>query len=525
MASSYGSGGWGPPPGGAPPGGGWGPPQGGPPPGGGGGWGPPPGPGGPPPGGGWGQPPAPGGWGPPPGGGWGQQPFGQPTGGPVHYRPVQPSGGGGCGLIALGAILSFSLFCAWLFTSYKGFGVAAVTSVFLAGSVWVLVFGIAKQMKKKLPAAAHIGILAAVAVIFTVIGPSVGKGMMKSREESTFAKLSKDETLASQWKTEYEDQIPEEYRRKEWRLMWMKARVREGKQAKSAGQLRTVANECADDNDSELLSEAREEAIKALGEMYEAGKKRMNAPASAGSTAEFPVDNSLREAFSTIMTDLSRARDANVYVVFENSANLDPPKDFDKLVKEIQGEPEVLRDWPKRNAPVIDAGNAFSPAFDKKRRGTFLSAMTESFGQVFDGQLLTLVPLERGDDRKGKIVLEVSSKIVREADVFLYTSDETGTKRLKGFLFSFEVEWNFQLVDRKGKVLYKAAQAVSKPSDAKFDTAPGDPDWAPYSIMMDSAYYNYSREVTGRFGLTPPPRKAFFVYSGAEPTTTPPKVK
>lgn len=511
MSSPYGpQGGWGPPPGGAPPGA---------PPGGGGGWGPPPA--GPP---GWGPPPG-GGWGPPQGppGGWGHQPFGAPPGGGphMHYRPPQPSGGGGCGFIALGGIMGFSLFMAWLFLSYQGFGVSALVSLFLAGCVWLLVFGVAKQMKKKLPTAAHIGVLAGVAILFTVLGPSVGSSVMKSRESSLYDKLTKNESFSGLWISEYEQQIPEAYRRKDWRLQWMKARVREGKQGKNAGELRTVANECADASDKELLDEAREDAVKALTEMYEDGKKRMNSPSSG--SAEFPVDNALREAFSIVLTDLARARDSNVYVSFQNTANLDPPKDFDKLIKEIQREPQVLADFPKGNAPVIDPGSAFSPAFDNKRRATFLSAMTESFGQVFDGQLLTLVPLEKGADKKGKLILEVSSNLKRENDVFLYTSSDTGVKKLVGFLMSFEVEWNFQLIDRNGKVLYKASPAISKPSDAKFDTGPGDPDWAPYSVMMDSAYYNYSREVTGRFGLVPPPKKAYFVYSGAD-SQPPPKV-
>jgi hypothetical protein len=39
--------------------------------------------------------------------------------------------------------------------------------------------------------------------------------------------------------------------------------------------------------------------------------------------------------------------------------------------------------------------------------------------------------------------------------------------------------------------------------------------------MMDSAYYNYSREVTGRFGLVPPPKKDYFVYSNADSAPAP----
>jgi hypothetical protein len=35
-----------------------------------------------------------------------------------------------------------------------------------------------------------------------------------------------------------------------------------------------------------------------------------------------------------------------------------------------------------------------------------------------------------------------------------------------------------------------------------------------YSIMMDSAYYNYARQITGQFGLEPAPVKQVFTYVG-----------
>jgi hypothetical protein len=42
--------------------------------------------------------------------------------------------------------------------------------------------------------------------------------------------------------------------------------------------------------------------------------------------------------------------------------------------------------------------------------------------------------------------------------------------------------------------------------------SPTDPSWAIYSVLMDSAYYNYARAITGKFGLVPPPVKAVFRY-------------
>jgi hypothetical protein len=295
----------------------------------------------------------------------------------------------------------------------------------------------------------------------------------------------------------------------------MRSRVRDAKRNKNAAELRKVVSEVTGSKSEDDLADAKKDAVKALKEMYDGGKAKMYRPAASGAAAEFPVDDGLRNAFGLVLDDLSKATDANVYVAFENAADLAPPPLMDKATKLYEDDPEVRHDFPKGNAPVIAAGNAFSPDYDKRRRATFLRALTESFSQVFDGQLLTLMPLEKGDDKKGKLVIDVSSRLYRVPDLFIYTSNDTaGAKRVTGLLFSFEVEWRFNILDRSGKILYSAPQAISKPTDAKFSTEPSDPDWAPYSILMDSAYYNYSREVTGRFGLVPPEPKAVFVYEG-----------
>ncbi len=404
--------------------------------------------------------------------------------------------------IGLGLFFLVGPLVSWIIFSHHGYGTAAGISVLLAGSLWLVVLGITRMAKKTLPVAAHLGILGGLLALFTALGPTVGTSYIVSHEKSLYKEYSEEYASPSLWE-KYQTDIPEKFRSKDWRLQWMKSRVRDGLRGKNAGSLRAVANECADAEDSELLSPAREEAVAALTVMYDEGKKKMFA-ATKGSS-EFPVDNALREAFGALLTDLARAKDGNIYVAFENTAKLEPPKDWDGVMKLAQSS--------RPGAKVIGQGNAFSPTFDKRRRATFMTAMSESFGQVFDGQLLTLVPLEKDDSRKGKIVLEVKSNLYREADLFEYTNDGI----FAGFLFSFLVDWNFELFDRKGKSLYKATPATSKPSDAKFDAGPGAPDWAPYSVMMDSAYYNYSREVTGRFGLTPPPKKAFFTYEGAAP--------
>lgn len=143
-----------------------------------------------------------------------------------------------------------------------------------------------------------------------------------------------------------------------------------------------------------------------------------------------------------------------------------------------------------------------------------MTVLAESFRQVFDDtNLFTLVPLAKQDDRKNKLVFEVTSTIYRRPSFFEYTKTNNGVESIAGLLFAIEVEWSFRILDRKGKVIYAPAPSRSLPaSNVSIESGDDDPDWAVYSVLMDSTYYNYSRSLTGSFGLEPPVEKTAFRY-------------
>lgn len=399
----------------------------------------------------------------------------------------------------------------WRDTAHGGFGSSFGGALFIGAGLALVVYGVAKAAEKKLPAWSYGAAGGGALLLFTVLGPSVSASAMESKEERLFKECSASSNPYD-WTLKYEKDVPERFRRKEWRLEWMKSRVKSAKDTRRVADLRTIANECDAADDSELLEPAKDDAIKALKTFYDAGKEKMFANRS-GST-EFPIDNGLREGFAVVIDELAKSKDPNVYVVFKNNADLSEPPLQKKALQLMLDDPQIRQAYPKGNPPEIPKGDAFSPQYDSRRRATFIEAMKESFGKVFEGELLTLVPLEANADRKKKIVIEVSSSIRRVPDYFIYTTggDSPTTKRVAGLLFNFEVDWDFELFSGTGRSLYKAPKTTSQPSDAKFDSGDNAPDWAPYSIMMDSAYFNYSREVTGRFGLIPPPKKDYFIF-------------
>ena len=342
----------------------------------------------------------------------------------------------------------------------------------------------------------------------------MGTAHAKRNEEGRFEKLvsamKKDSFDPERWKRDYYKPVSKQFRRPEWEGQYFIARVKRAKQDDVPGKLREIMVEIdkkddLDGNVEDLFEEAREDASEAFTEYYEDAQKVLYADVKANRA--FPVDTELRKAFSKILDDLAKSNDGNVHIAFVNETQLATPEGDDKVLDEMR------RGAPVKNPKVIKPGNAFSPAYDKKRRNTFMTAMNESFKQVFASEgLLNLVPLKKGASRNKKIVFEVSSKIFRVSSYFTYTQNNV----FAGFLFAINVEWGFKIYDRAGNVLYAPDPQRSQPAqNIQVASGPNDPTWAPYSIIMDSAYYNYSREMTGKFGLTPPPEKTRFSYEGS----------
>jgi hypothetical protein len=384
---------------------------------------------------------------------------------------------------------------------------------------WLLAFGITRIMKKPLPRKVQLGAVALIALVLGAAGPAVSRSYHVSSEASLYEKLSKPSTSSYEW-DRYAREVPKEFQRKGWQNQKYVAKVREAKG--NAKQLHDVLKAIAADKDTDKLGGARKAAEKELASLYDTGKARLYAPPRSGSAPEFPVDENLRGAFGGILAELSDSPDPSIYVSFTTSANLAPPPETDEALKLYRDDPGVREAFPKGDIPVIDAGDAFSPSFDQRRRTTFITAMSESFAKVFDSELISLVPLEKSASRDGKIVIEVSSNISRQADFFIYSAEVTpGVKRVKGLLFSIAVEWQFKIIDRDGKVVYEAPITTSEAAErVRIQRGENDPKWALYSIMMDSAYYNYSREVAGRFGFEPAPVKDSFSYGAASASAT-----
>jgi hypothetical protein len=232
----------------------------------------------------------------------------------------------------------------------------------------------------------------------------------------------------------------------------------------------------------QALAEACAKALAGLGERVEADTARR----------EFPQDPGMRAAFAAVITGLARSDDDRVYLDFASDNQV-----------------ATTQDAPPGALKVIPPGEAFSPERDSRRRSAFSTAMTESLKEAFKNEtLLRVESLPSGADRRGKVVFEVKCTTRRTPGGFVLTRDG----KYAGTLFNFEVGWEFCVFDADGKRLARSRSRSNPAQSVRFRVSPGDPDWAPYSVLMDSAYYNYCREITGRLGLIPPPVKEYLTF-------------
>ncbi len=479
---------------------------------------------------------------PPPGMPYPAGAYGPPPGMPA-FKP-QPSGpnpaigffkaffGLGILVVGMGVMLQ---------QGHNGFGEASPFG-FMAGlGLAMIVAGGLNMARKKLGFAKWAAVVVILSVVATGAGPSLSDMKYKAQEEEEFEAGLKWPSM-SHWKYQYfaEYKLPSKYWRDEARAEFAYVYAKECAEGKDAAKIRKALRcmnyvisgqtnppagmfeydmtEMVGAKPLDRVKEGRQLCVQALKKLYDEASTKLKQPAAKPKEGEVKVDEKLRAAFIGLLAELADAEDSVVYVLFSNDAKLDKLKGGDDLKSYWEVEDDTVMAAKKAGGyKIIDPGEAFSPRFDGARRKVCLDALREAFRAVFSADLLTLQALEVGADRKGKIVLEISSLIVRQPNHYKYTNNAgTPQETLIGMLFAINVEWTFKLLNRAGAEQYANAEKSNPAGSVRISRQTTDPEWAAYSIMMDSAYYNYSRKVAGAFGLKPPAEKTVFSYTSAE---------
>lgn len=467
--------------------------------------------------------PAPGGY-PPPGG---VNPYANPPGVPPGYASGQPPGGqyiaakpsiaGAILKLLFGGLFFAACLSALRDTAFDGIGAGVIAGLFVGLFGWMAAAGLWGLVKRtETPKAIKLGFPLGAALLGGLVGPPVSRAHWESEEEDRFESLvaaTKDDAAAAapRWDLEYMAEVDPAFHRPQARAYQLWANAAQAAQDRDISGLRDAMQDVARASDrTEAHDEAEKVASAALDAIYTDVQAGLGSPAEGGNA--FTADEKLREAFSTVLHAMAHEADPVLYVAFTNDVDLSPPDaDLDKvLFEEEANHPDMKKAFPN-GPPIIEAGDAFSGRFDTKRRDTLIEVLRGSFGDVFEPELLSIEPLE--GNGAGKFVLQVHSKVVRQPGYYTLTTDVPGGVKYEGLLMALAVHWDVTLRDASGKELYAQPPLATDPaSNVGVSRSADSPQWALYSIVMDSAYFNYGRRLTGMFGLTPPPERTSFSF-------------
>ncbi|HSI32192.1 MAG: hypothetical protein ACAI43_26615 [Phycisphaerae bacterium] len=432
----------------------------------------------------------------------------------VDHPTVAPDKGGGIFMILLAA--GFGAITWYLFDLHMGkagdkpdTAGGVITGIALGIAVWALAAGIMRLSGKRLGRIAGVVLLVLCAVGGGIAEPRLGKAKRIADEQRAWdalqasGKTFEDYQTYERWtnnprpgtranralaeaKSEAARMIKYNNRNVEaWRLLVDKCN-REMRQY--PGEDMRPAIDYAYDEIGKIYAAS-------LAELDDKARASATRPAASGKPAEAPIkeDPAMRAAFRTVLERLVRADSDVVWLAFSTDSQVTAP---------AAGTPA------SPGEKLIDPGPAFARAQDDRRFRSFARSMQDTLKSAFSDQLISLRPLEPADKRDGRIVFDVKCVTRRIPGGMVLTREgkEIGT------LFNIEVAWEFAIFDTNGKLLTKSASRSRPGESLQFKRSRSDPDWAAYSVMMDSAYYNYCREVTGQLGLIPPPTRGYFEF-------------
>ncbi|MGH1340510.1 MAG: hypothetical protein ACRBN8_03080 [Nannocystales bacterium] len=402
-------------------------------------------------------------------------------------------------------------------TAFDGIGAGVIAGIFVGLFGWMAAAGLWGLVKRtETPRAIKLGLPLGAALLGGVVGPPVSQAHWESEEAARFAALvaaTEDDAAATaaRWDLEYVTEVDPAFHRPEARAYHLWANAALAARDRDIKSLRATMQEVSNVPDpTDAHEHAEEVAAAALDAIYTEVQAGLGSPAEGNNA--FSADEKLRDAFSTVLHAMAHEADPVLYVAFTNDVDLSPPDaELDKaLFDEEANHPEMKKAFPK-GPPVIDAGDAFSTRFDTKRRDTLIEVLRGSFGDVFEPELLSIEPLN--GPRAGKFVLQVHSKVVRQPGYYTLTTDIPGGVKYEGLLMALGVHWDVSLYDASGKELYAQPPMLTDPAaNVGVSRSADSPQWALYSIVMDSAYFNYGRRLTGMFGLTPPAERTSFSF-------------
>jgi hypothetical protein len=232
------------------------------------------------------------------------------------------------------------------------------------------------------------------------------------------------------------------------------------------------------------------------------------------------VRRELSEGLRAVIASLQTADRPVVTVGFRRVEQETPVTDEQKALERqaykarVDLEPrlkEVEDAAPGRTA-ILPAQDTFSRESAVRREEVLLAQLRTALGRVVGAELLALERAGEGTEP----VIEVAYNIAPSGSLYLYTvTQPSKDDQVKGLLRGYDIRWIITLQPLDGGRPFLCDLESTPAINLNYDSRDGDPDWAPYAIMLYSAFHDMSARLIEGFGLQPPQPPERFSFAEA----------
>jgi hypothetical protein len=177
-------------------------------------------------------------------------------------------------------------------------------------------------------------------------------------------------------------------------------------------------------------------------------------------------DEELCKALLTVLDDLAAAGDPSVYVAFTDSSDLDDSAEAARDLGEWKEDFEFRGQEP----PILPQDVVFAQDAARRRQKQLVKELQGALRTVADDCVLTLVPLEPGATRNGKIILDIHTTYHR-GNTFL----KVHFGKTPYLLREFSVDWEAKLINREGNALIAVKTSANSGRLATQEAGGGSP--------------------------------------------------
>ena len=237
------------------------------------------------------------------------------------------------------------------------------------------------------------------------------------------------------------------------------------------------------------------------------------------------VDKDLFGAMVALLEGMKTAIDPVVTIGFEAVVDPIPKSDEDKEREKLlysfrltqEAKLKEIEQKSTQKTAILPYLKAFESEQIVIRERVIQERLTDAVKRAIKAEILALKPVAKGQPP----VITIRYHIKPSGMMYTYTiNQENGVRDVVGLLRGYSVDWEI-VVRPPGTTKEFVVKIASQPlSQLKYDSEPSDPEWAPYAIILYSAFYDLSDRMIRSFAIDPGPSPNSFSFAAAASVKT-----